>query len=226
MSLLDVLRPSGITGSGGFLLPRPRDGRGRHPRDEATGLPGRAAFTAQLARATEQCPPGQLCLGLLALGDLDRATATAGRRWVEGQLLRAAEVLRRLAECDHHLDGYRIGAHTFALVLTATTLDEAFTIADAVQQRIERDADPLSCAIGLALLDGERSADPESLEIAADAALDQAQLLGRGRPDAEDPTQTPLPIGRPGGQVVAAADQTSGLRWIASRPSSTRSDAL
>ena len=221
MSLLDVLRPTGIGAIGGLGLPRPRDGRGRHPRDEATGLPGRAAFSAALAHAAEYHPPGQLCLGLLALGDLDAATATAGRRWVEGQVLRAAQVLGRLTECDNHLDGYRIGAHTFALVLTGTTLDEAFTIADAVQQRIERDADPLTCAIGLALLDGERAADPESLEIAADAALDQAQLLGRTRPG--------VPPGSPSGsngQVVAAADQTSGVGWIASRPSSTRSEAL
>ncbi|MBL8931454.1 MAG: hypothetical protein JNL54_15145 [Kineosporiaceae bacterium] len=193
MSLLDVLRPAGVI----------RIGTPRRPLDEDTGLPGRTAFTADLTRATRAHPPGLLCLGLLALGGLDQATLATGRRWVEQRVLCAGDVLSRLTACDTQLSAYRLGAHTFGLVLSATRLDDAFPIADAVRLRVERDADPLTCAIGLAIMDDVRVTDPAALEIAADAALDQAQLLGRDGGT---------------GRVVAAADEASGLRWITTRP--------
>ncbi len=212
MSLLDVLRPG--------RLPSLPSLPGIHPPgfpiDEATGLAGRRAFEADLARADEQLE-AQACggrrllaLALLAPVGLDRATRTSGRRWAEALLLRAATVLARVGDCDRDLTGYRIGAHTFALVFTGRRAEESFAVAEAIARRIERDAEPLTCPIGLATWDGEHTADAQSLEWAADAALDQALLLG---------------VDEPAGRVVTAADQTSGLRWIASRPSSTRSAA-
>lgn len=179
------------------------------PVDEATGLGTRQAFEHDLTReiaAVSTPRGGWLALALVGLGGLDEMTASSGRRWADHQLVTAGTVLARLSECDRELTAYRIGAHTFAVVLTDTDLDQAFSIGDAIRRRIERDAEPLSCSIGLAQLDQIRAIDAETLELAADAALDQAFLLGPGR-------------------VVAAADQPSGLRWIASRPSNTSSAA-
>lgn len=200
--LLDLLRPSR---SAALAQSRAR----ASAADEATGLPGRLAFDAHLARAVRlDTPP---TLAVLALGGLDLATLTVGRRWAEAQVIRAAGVLATVTSCDDGVSGYRLGACTFALLFTdeGDQQRDPFALAEAIRHRIERDAEPLTCAIGLAELDGIRASDPETLELAADAALDQALLLGRDGPS----------------PVVTAADQTSGLRWIASSPSSTRSAA-
>jgi len=196
MQLLNLLRPYRST-----ALPQPGRLRGED------GLAGRLAFDADLAQAVRLDRP---TLALFALGGLDLATQTVGRRWTEAQVLRAAGVLAIVTGCDEGVTGYRVGACTFAVLFTGRGDRDAFALAEAIRHRIERDAEPLTCAVGLAVVDGVRAADPETLELAADAALDQALLLGRDAP---------------GGQVVAAADQTSGLRWIASSPSSTRSAA-
>jgi GGDEF domain-containing protein len=174
--------------------------------DEATGLGTRQAFERDLAReiaAVSTPHGGWLALALVGLDGLDGLTVRSGRRWADQQLITAGAILTRLSECDRELTAYRIGAHTFAVVLTDTDLDQAFAIADAIHRRIERDAEGIGCSIGLAQLDRVKATDAETLELAADAALDQAYLLGAGR-------------------VVAAADQASGLRWIASRPFSSR----
>ena len=89
-------------------------------------------------------------------------------------------------------------------------MEEAFGVAQAVLGRVHRDTDQLVCTVGLAVLDGTRCADAETLELAADAALDRAIELA-----AADGC----------GRVVAAADQSSGLRWVASRPSRPTSSA-
>jgi PleD family two-component response regulator len=169
--------------------------------DEATGLPGYTAFCAALSghlrRAERHGSP--LTLALVEVEGLQQVRHEEGRSSAEARLAAAGWALASLAERDRDLSPYRVGAHTFALVMTSTTMDDAFTVADAVSRRFVATIGPATATIGLAEVDPDRCPDAETLVIAADAALDQAWALG-------------------GSRVVGSALAGSGLRWIASHP--------
>lgn len=151
-----------------------------------------------------------LCLALIGLDGVEALTARNGRRWAERQVSVVAAGLADIAQYDERLVTYRVGALTFATAMTDVGLEEAFDLAPVLWRAATRDSDSLLVTIGLAVLDGEHVADALTLEIAADAALDQARSLG----------QPEL------GPVVAAAPAGSGLRWLSSRSATSRSAAV
>lgn len=167
--------------------------------DDGTGLGSPSAFRRDLERAVAAAVRDglPLVLGLVEASGVGEVVDAEGRRVADGLLRSAGGSLRRLSRRDGDLEAYRVGMQTFAVVLTSTSLDDAFTVADAVSRRIAEHAAPLRATVGLAVLAVDRTPDAEHLVMAADAALEHARSLG-------------------GGRVVAAAAAGSGLRWVAS----------
>lgn len=164
-----------------------------------------------LERLVAERPRRQpLCLALIGLDGVEDLAVRGGRRWAEQQVERAARALGRIETHDPRLTGYRAGALTLGLVMAGITLEEAFDVAVVAWRAVTGDTDGLCATIGLAELDGGHAIDALTLEIAADAALDQARSLGQ--PES--------------GSVVAAAPAGSGLRWLSSRSATTVSAAL
>jgi diguanylate cyclase (GGDEF)-like protein len=186
--------------TGGWALAR------RHERallaassDDLTGLGSRRAFGRDLRvhvnHASRQGLP--LTLALIDVNGLEAVNATVGRRRGDALLLGVGSVLQRTTAPDGHLTfAYRIGGDTFALIMPAVGQDDAFALTDTLRRDVSLDAAPLTANVGLSLLDPLRCPDPETLLIAADAALFEARSLG-------------------GNRVVGAGDGGTGLRWVA-----------
>jgi GGDEF domain-containing protein len=169
--------------------------------DEATGLPGYAAFGAALASAVRRATRNgsALSIALVELDGTHQVRHGEGRRSLEKRVAAAGDVLATLTARDREATAYRVGALTFAVLMTHTGMDDAFTVADAVARRFVAVLGPVTATIGLAELDPQRCPDAETLVIAADSALDEAWSLG-------------------GTRTVGSALSGSGLRWIASHP--------
>ncbi len=188
---------------------------GRDPHHTAAPLPAqqqvREIFEADLDRLIGQRRRGApITVALVGLDGVEALAARAGRRWAERQIGAAAAALGAIGACDDRVLAYHTGALTFAVVLRETTLDEAFEVATTIWRAIVRDTDSITVTIGLAGLDDDRTDDATTLEIAADAALDEARSLGQ--PEC--------------GLVVAAAAAGTGLRWLAARSATSSSAAL
>ncbi len=165
--------------------------------DDATGLGSVSAFRADLpqavGRAIREGVP--LTVGLVDLFGLHEVRAEQGRRSADLLLGSAGGSLRRLSRRDQTVEAYRVGAETFALILHGTSLDDGFTVADAVTRRVAEHASPLAATVGLSTLDSHRCPDADSLLAAADAALDHARGLG-------------------GPRVVGASHRGDGSQWV------------
>lgn len=173
---------------------------------------GPARFERELDRAVAEAgAPGgpPLCLALVGLDGVEALTTRNGRRWADRRVLLAAQALADLEPYDQGLTGYRTGALTFSVLLRGVRLTEAFGAAELIWRAVTRPDDGLHATVGLAALDGDHAADALTLEIAADAALDQARSLGQ-------PAE---------GLVVAAAPAGSGLRWLSARSARSASSS-
>jgi diguanylate cyclase (GGDEF)-like protein len=186
--------------TGGWTLAR------RHERallaagsDDLTGLGSRRAFRRDLRIHVDHASRHGLALtlALIDVNGLESVNGTVGRRRGDALLLGVGSVLQRAAESvGHPVLAYRIGGDAFALILPGTGQDDAFTLTDTLRRHIGLDAAPLTANVGLSVLDQLRCPDPETLLIAADAALFEARSLG-------------------GNRVVGAGDGGTGLRWVA-----------
>ena len=167
--------------------------------DDLTGLGSRRAFRRdlrlQVAHAARHRLP--LTLALIDVNGLEQVNGTVGRRRGDALLVGVGSVLQRAAELvGRPVPAYRIGGDAFALIMPGTAQDDAFTLTDTLRRHIGLDAAPLTANVGLSVLDPQRCPDPETLLIAADAALFEARSLG-------------------GNRVVGAGDGGTGLRWVA-----------
>ncbi|HET9653887.1 MAG TPA: GGDEF domain-containing protein [Kineosporiaceae bacterium] len=164
--------------------------------DDLTGLGSRRAFRRDLRIQVEHARRNDLplTLALLDLNGLETVNATVGRRRGDALVLAAATALHRLTGSGWA--AYRIGGDAFALIMPVISQDDAFTATDGLRRQLGVDAAPLTANVGLAVLDPLRCPDPETLVIAADAALFEARCLG-------------------GNRVVGAGDGGTGLRWVA-----------
>jgi diguanylate cyclase (GGDEF)-like protein len=186
--------------TGGWALVR------RHERalraaasDDLTGLGSRRAFRHDLRAHVEHASRRglPLTLALIDVNGLETVNRTVGRRRGDALLLDIASVLHRTAgPVGRPVPAYRIGGDAFAVIMPGTAQDDAFTLTDTLRRRIGLDAAPLTANVGLGVLDPLRCPDPETLLIAADAALFEACSLG-------------------GNRVVGAGDGGTGLRWVA-----------
>lgn len=186
--------------TGGWTLAR------RHERallaagsDDLTGLGSRRAFRRDLRIHVEHAARHglPLTLALIDVNGLESVNGTVGRRRGDALLLGVGSVLQRAAgPVGHPVLAYRIGGDAFALIMPGTGQDDAFTLTDALRRHVGLDAAPLTANVGLSVLDPLRCPDPETLLIAADAALFEARSLG-------------------GNRVVGAGDGGTGLRWVA-----------
>lgn len=186
--------------TGGWALAR------RHERallaagtDDLTGLGSRRAFRRDLRVHVEHAARHglPLTLALIDVNGLEGVNGTVGRRRGDALLLAVGSVLQRSAgPSGRPILGYRIGGDAFALIMPGIGQDEAFTLTDTLRRNMGLDAAPLTANVGLSLLDPLRCPDPETLLIAADAALFEARSLG-------------------GNRVVGAGDGGTGLRWVA-----------
>jgi diguanylate cyclase (GGDEF)-like protein len=186
--------------TGGWALAR------RHERalvaadtDDLTGLGSSRAFRRDLRvnveHATRYLMP--LTLALIDVNGLETVNGTVGRRRGDALLLGVGSVLRRATgPAGRPVPAYRIGGDAFALIMPGAGQDNAFTLTDVLRRQISWDAAPLTADVGLSVLDTLRCPDPETLLIAADAALFEARSLG-------------------GNRVVGAGDGGTGLRWVA-----------
>jgi diguanylate cyclase (GGDEF)-like protein len=186
--------------TGGWGLVR-RHRRALHAvaSDDLTGLGSRRAFRRELQVHVEQAVRYglPLTLALIDVNGLETVKATIGRRQGEVLLLGVGSVLRRATgPVGRPVPAYRIGGEAFALIMPGTGQDDAFPLTDTLRRHIGLDAAPLTANIGLGVLDPLRCPDPETLLIAADAALFEARSLG-------------------GNRVVGAGDGGTGLRWVA-----------
>jgi GGDEF domain-containing protein len=165
--------------------------------DDATGLGSVSAFRADLphavSRAIREGMP--LTVGLVDLSGLHEVIAEEGRRSAELLLGSAGGSLRRLSRRDRAVEAYRVGAETFAMILYATSLEDAFTVADAVTRRVSEHAAPLVATVGLSTLDSHRCPDADTLLVAADAALEHARALG-------------------GARVIGASNEVGTTQWV------------
>ncbi|MGN6664048.1 MAG: diguanylate cyclase [Solirubrobacterales bacterium] len=143
-------------------------------RDSLTGLPNRRAFEerlpVELSRANRYGHPLVLCLLDLDgfKGVNDRLSHPAG----DEVLRQVAEILRRFRLAD---DCFRIGGDEFAILMPATTSEEAGVAAERIARGI-RDADlgdgRLGASFGIA---AGSDLEGEALLAAADAELLRAK---------------------------------------------------
>ena len=165
--------------------------------DDATGLGSGSAFRADLphavSRAIREGLP--LTVGLVDLSGMHQVLTEEGRRSAELLLGSAGGSLRRLSRRDKAVEAYRVGAETFAMILYGTSMDDGFTVADAVTRRVSEHAAPLVATVGLSTLDSYRCPDADTLLTAADAALEHARALG-------------------GSRVIGALADGSGTQWV------------
>lgn len=170
--------------------------RARH--DELTGLGVRSAFHADLVHACEVPPPAGLGVHLVLVepGGLALVQDAYGRRHAEALLQRAAAVVRgaHRARPDQVRGVYRVGGDCFAAVLLVPDPGAALEIAEEMRRRIAAAAQPLTASAGVAELDQVRCTDAETVLVAADAALQEARLMG-------------------GNRVVRSGEPGGGLRW-------------
>jgi diguanylate cyclase (GGDEF)-like protein len=153
--------------------------------DELTGLPNRRAWdvAARAALAVAARRRERVCV---ALNDIHHFTAAndrdghaAGDALLESiaaawsAALRAGDVLAR------------VGGDEFAMLVPGCDVSEA----QHVLERLRHDIPEPRCSIGVAMWDGEESA--EALLDRADALLYEAKRLGRDRIVAESPPSAP-----------------------------------
>ncbi len=166
--------------------------------DDLTGLGSRRAFrrdlAAQVDLARRRGHP--LTLALIDVNGLELVNSTIGRRRGDALIAALGGALGRAVTGGRGWRSYRVGGDAFAIVMPATTMDEAFDLTDRLRGTLAADAAPLTANVGLSGLDAQRCPDVETLLIAADSALFEARALG-------------------GNRVVGSSEEGTGLRWVA-----------
>lgn len=160
---------------GGTALAR-RDRRTTHAArvDDLTGLGSRWAFEDDLARRTEAARRHRtpLVLGLLDVSGVESVRETDGRRRAETLLAHATQILRpRGAE---HL-AYRVTGDGFAVIMPATTPEQARDTTARWARWIAAQAGPLRADVGVCALDEEICPDAQTLVIGAESCLEDAR---------------------------------------------------
>jgi diguanylate cyclase (GGDEF)-like protein/PAS domain S-box-containing protein len=171
-------------------------------QDSLTGLANRRHFDERLAECWERCLQAgkPLAVVLLDVDFFKRYNDHYGHQLGDQCLARVAQAiagsLRGDADC-----AARYGGEEFALILPATSADEAQAVAERIRRSIERLALPhaaspyfrLTVSIGLAsLVPGVEGKATEMLVKAADEALYASKTQGRNRVTAHDTLVPPV----------------------------------
>jgi diguanylate cyclase (GGDEF)-like protein len=159
--------------------------------DPLTGLANRRRFDQTLAQECERLKRSGSTVSLILL-DVDYFKSlndSAGHQKGDEYLVMLGRELIRAARRQSDLAA-RIGGEEFALILPATTADQAAAVAESVRKEIEalglpHPASPtspsLTVSAGVACATKQLNLSVEELVAAADHALYQAKSLGRNR---------------------------------------------
>jgi diguanylate cyclase (GGDEF)-like protein len=158
--------------------------------DALTGVPNRRSFDFVLAREWRRAQREQSSLGLLLL-DIDhfksfndRYGHPAGDACLTRVAAAVVDAVRRPSDVTA-----RYGGEEFAVVLPATALDGAISVAEAVRSAVATLSIPhidnpygfVTVSIGASAIIPQSAASPELLLNDADAALYAAKHAGRNR---------------------------------------------
>ena len=154
--------------------------------DALTGLANRRAFQARLESELEHIahgdPPGMLMM--LDLDHFKRVNDTWGHAVGDAVLVHLAKLLQGNLLRREDLPG-RLGGEEFAVLLPATSTDNALRVAERLRQALEQSRIPngvggilqVTMSVGLAPLEG----DANTILGTADAALYDAKHAGRNQ---------------------------------------------
>jgi diguanylate cyclase (GGDEF)-like protein len=158
--------------------------------DELTGLANhrrlQEILDAEIAKAQRSGLP--LCLAILDIDRFKQVNDLHGHPEGDRVLVAVATALQTRARRSD--EPARYGGEEFAVVLPATSLDEAYQAAEALRREVQRLRVPLAgggelrvtASLGVAQLDAGAGAGVKaSLIAAADAALYEAKRAGRNR---------------------------------------------
>src|SRR3954453_4419085 len=152
--------------------------------DPLTGLQNRLAFEETMNAEVERAkrPHRPLCLLVFDLDHFKLVNDRFGHPTGDAALVRVGQLL---SSSRREIDPVsRTGGEEFALILTETTGQEGYVVAERLRQTVEEafveEAIPLTMSIGVASYPNQ-GRDPDALIAAADQALYAAKELGRNR---------------------------------------------
>lgn len=166
--------------------------------DEVTGVATRRALLEQAEGALRRSGAADEPLSLVIF-DLDRFKSINDRfgHSVGDAVLRCfGETVRATLRQNDRVG--RLGGEEFALLLPATSLADAFVIADRVRAAFEAagkvlDGNEIGCTVSAGVATAHRDSTVQSLLIAADEGLYEAKARGRNRVE-----RAPAKLGRDG----------------------------
>ncbi|MBE7197372.1 MAG: GGDEF domain-containing protein [Parafilimonas terrae] len=157
--------------------------------DGLTGLPNRRSYDEHLAEAWDQaaCFGVPLALLIIDADHFKQFNDRFGHRRGDDVLRAIADCLRRTLPAGGF--GFRIGGEEFVALLPALEAQEAGAVAESIRRAVVglqiAHAPELggiaTVSIGVASADPDFDAAPETLFVAADAALYAAKMAGRNR---------------------------------------------
>lgn len=156
--------------------------------DRITGLPNRIAFHQALEQQWRRDlrTKSEMSLLLISMDEFDAYAAQFGQSMVEQCTDQVARTLNAFARRPNDFLA-RIANDDYALILGATTQDDALTIAEQLRNRVERLAIPnsnealsamVTISIGLASMTPHRHLNTARLLAKAEAALRRCQNSG------------------------------------------------
>jgi diguanylate cyclase (GGDEF)-like protein len=155
--------------------------------DPLTGLGNRRAFQERLDSELGRARRGSSTVALMML-DVDffkRYNDSFGHPAGDAVLRQLADVMKRT--CRSHDFPARVGGEEFAVVLSDTTRESAFVIAERLRRHVQREVwlnRPVTISVGVALADEGTSR--EQLMERADGALYRSKRDGRNRVTLQD----------------------------------------
>lgn len=165
-----------------------REARTAAATDALTGLPNRRAFEERLTEAMAPGPEeaSPLCLIMFDIDHFKSVNDRYGHPAGDAVLCGLANTLREWARPADRLA--RVGGEEFAVILPATSPEEAIPLADALRRAVARDGflagangERLSVTISLGVALRQPGETGETLMGRADTALYEAKRQGRDR---------------------------------------------
>jgi diguanylate cyclase (GGDEF)-like protein len=155
--------------------------------DALTGLGNRRAFQERLDNELARARRGSSVVALVML-DVDffkRYNDSFGHPAGDVVLRQLAEVMKRT--CRSHDFPARVGGEEFAVILSDSTRESAFVIAERLRRHVQREVwpnRPVTVSVGVGIADA--GASRQELMERADAALYRSKRDGRNRVTLQD----------------------------------------
>lgn len=181
--------------------------------DTLTGLPNRRAFEEEVQRLIEEFKLGSPPFSLVMV-DVDRFKTfndTYGHQTGDHVLEMLGEVLRATAR-DTDMP-VRLGGEEFTVLLPATEVDSASSVADRIRKTLEKseikaDGKTLSVTASFGVAQSLQGEDADSILRRADEALYEAKENGRNNVHMHDGNEI-KPFGDPNETETSSSEETS-----------------